>query len=172
MALIQGQTAILTHTHACSTNHRHTLKNVHADQSIWKDPHQCPSRLLNIPLVLLFLSQGLFHTECRWTYMCQQPLCEISVMALGLCVSICVCLRWMRVLWQSVVSAACATLSSTGKLPAQRENNAHKRLSEEASGADVFHMALNGAAAAKCACVCSLHAYEWDRKKTPPWTCL
>lgn len=59
----------------------------------------------------------------------------------------------MWVLWQSVLSAAYATLSSTGKLPAQQENNAHKRLSEEASGADIFHMALNGAAA-KCACVC------------------
>lgn len=32
------------------------------------------------------------------------------------------------------------------KLPARWENNAHKRLSEEASGADVFHVALNGAA--------------------------
>lgn len=76
--------------------------------------------------------------------------------------SMCVCSQGM--LWQSVVSAAFAILSSTGKLPARRENNAHKRLSEEASGADVFHMALNGAAA-KCVCACSLYAYEGDRKK-------
>lgn len=97
MALIQGQTAILTHAHACNTNYKHALKNVHADHSIWKGkkknlvPHQCPSRLLNVPPVLLFLSQGLVYTECRWTYMCQQPLCEISVMALGLCDSMCAC---------------------------------------------------------------------------------
>lgn len=64
-----------------------------------------------------------------------------------------VCLQQMWVLWQSVASGACAILSSTGKLPVRRENNAHKRLSEEASGADVFHMALNGATA-KCVCVC------------------
>lgn len=60
----------------------------------------------------------------------------------------------------AVVSGACAILSSTGKMPARRENNAHKRLSEEASGADVFHMALNGAAASVCVCVCSLYAYK------------
>lgn len=56
-------------------------------------------------------------------------------------------LQRMWVLWQNVVSGGCGIVSSTGKLPARRENNAHKRLSEEASGADVFHMALNGAAA-------------------------
>ena len=62
-----------------------------------------------------------------------------------------------------MVSGACAILSST----AWRENNAHKRLTEEASGADVFHTALNGASEkclCACVCVCSLYAYEWDGK--------
>lgn len=72
--------------------------------------------------------------------MCQQPLCEFLVMVC-LC---CVCAVNVAV---SVVSGVCAVLSSTGKLPAppESENNAHKRLSAEASGADVFHMPLNGA---------------------------
>ncbi len=64
------------------------------------------------------------------------------------------CLQQVCVLWQNVVSGGCGRVSSTGKLPARRENNAHKRLSAGASGADVFHMALNGAAAAKGVCVC------------------
>ncbi len=67
----------------------------------------------------------------------------------------------MCMLWQNVVSGGCGTMSSTGKLPARRENNAHKRLSDEASGADVFHMALNGAAAKSVyVCVCSLCACQ------------
>lgn len=88
--------------------------------------------------------------------MCQQPLCKCLVMAFGLCVCarMCVCSQPVWVLWQNVASGSCGIVSSTGKVPARRENNAHKRLSEEASGADVFHTALNGAAAT-CACVCS-----------------
>lgn len=68
----------------------------------------------------------------------------------------------MRALWQNVASGGCAIVSSTGKVPARRENNAHKRLSEEASGADVFHTALNGAAAA-CVRVCACSSYECKR---------
>lgn len=37
-------------------------------------------------------------------------------------------------------------MSHAGKLSAQQENNAHKRLKREPSGADVLLMALNGAA--------------------------
>lgn len=48
-------------------------------------------------------------------------------------------------MWRLV---AAAIVFNTGKVPARWDNNAHKRLSEEASGAAVFHTALNGAAAA------------------------
>lgn len=77
----------------------------------------------------------------------------------------------MWVLWQSVASAASAILSSAGKLPAQRENNAHKRLSEEASGADVFHMALNGAAA-KCVCVHVVYMLTSETERKRPFECV
>lgn len=110
--------------------------------------------------------------------MCQQPLCKCSVMAFGLCVCECVCSECGRCgrMWRLV---CCAIVSSTGKVPARRENNAHKRLSEEASGADVFHTALNGAAAA-CVRVCACSSYECKRhregernwEKTPSWTCF
>lgn len=65
----------------------------------------------------------------------------------------------------------CVTLSRTGKLPPRQEDNAHKRLMEGASGADVFHEALNGAAEI-CVCAWSLHAYEWDGNERPRYVCL
>lgn len=42
--------------------------------------------------------------------------------------------------------SVCAIMSHAGKLSAQRENNAHKRLTKEPSGADVLLVALNAAA--------------------------
>lgn len=102
--------------------------------------------------------------------MCQQPLCEFSVMAFGLLLCVCVC-----------VCSECACCSRVcclvlvlyclawAKLPARWENNAHKRLSEEASGADVFHVALNGAAVGSgCVCVRVLYMLttETEEKKS------
>lgn len=75
------------------------------------------------------------------------------------------CLRWMQMdtyvpaarmqrscngpcLHSADVSGGCAQLSRTEKLPPQRGNNARERLTEEASGADVFHVDQNAAAAA------------------------
>lgn len=37
-----------------------------------------------------------------------------------------------------MLSSGCDIMSTTGKLPAQWENNAHKRLKKETSGADVL----------------------------------
>ena len=85
--------------------------------------------------------------------MCQQPLFKCLVMAPGLCSHV-----FAVNVAEWGVWCLCYIVSSTGKVAARRENNAHKRLSEEASGADVFHMALNGAAAQVCVCV--LNAYE------------
>lgn len=78
------------------------------------------------------------------------------------------------VLWQNVASGSCGIVSSAGREPARRENNAHKRLSEEASGADVSHAALNGAVTTfVCVCVRVLYMVasdtqnREDREKTP-----